>query len=77
MPQASSAAGINKYFMMYNKHERAWRLHVWEKSWEFSAKIFGFYGVEGVVPEDFDYKKELAEYRNGSYGHDTGTSLFK
>ena len=28
-----------------------------------------FMKYKGALPEDFDYKKELAEYRNERYGH--------
>ena len=28
-----------------------------------------FSQYQGILPADFDYKKELAEYRNERYGH--------
>jgi hypothetical protein len=28
-----------------------------------------FSQYRGILPEDFDYKKELSDYRNERYGH--------
>ena len=54
----SSAINI-KNSVYYTEDQRARRLQAFQN----------FMKYKGTLPADFDYKKELAEYRDERYGH--------